>query len=79
MITTSSKLPFGKHKGMPINQCPVNYLKWMCKTMRDTDFHEYAIAAEQAIAEVKDNVPKADLEEAANEFLRNHGIDPKSL
>lgn len=78
MPTPDKKLPFGKHKGMTLRQCPTNYLQWMAEHLRQSDFHEWALAAEQALKSKKPREQHAeDLEHAADDFLKQHGVDPK--
>lgn len=63
---------------MPVEQCPADYLQWMSKNLRDSDLHEFAVAAE---AVLKTKGPRAkrqeNLDQAADDFLKEHGIDPK--
>ena len=79
-ITEKTRLPFGKHKGRSVASCPTDYLRWMLKNLFDTDFHEFACVAGTVVAR-RDAESKstAELEESADEFLRRHGVDPKSL
>ncbi len=80
MINENSRLTFGKHKGKKLKDCPNAYLTWMGKELRDTDFHAYAVVAKK-LAEDKNRELKdeKDLDKAADEFLRQHGINPKNL
>lgn len=79
-ITTSSKMTFGEHRGAKVKNLPDRYLKWMNTHLKDTDFHDWAIVAglELKIRE-KENRQVKDLEEQADEFLRQYGYDPKKL
>lgn len=80
MITENSRLTFGKHKGKKISTCPVGYLKWMADNLVDTDFHEYAIVARRiAKKREKEDIRTMNLEKAGDEFLKQHGIDPRGL
>ena len=73
-ITPNSKIPFGNIcKNRRIKDCPNDYLAWCAKTLLDTDFHEYALAAKQ---ELDDRSKDGSLEEQAEAFLRRHGVDP---
>ncbi len=78
MPNVRSKLPFGKHRGMPVEQCPTDYLQWMASKLRDTDFHEWALLAEQVLKTKKPRERKMqNLDQAADEFLKSHGVNPK--
>jgi len=74
-----TKFPFGKHRGMPIEQCPTAYLKWVSENLIDTDMHEFAVVAREVLEGRADDKKCHDIEEAADEFLRSHGIDPRNL
>ena len=81
MITKRTKIPFGKmHRGKYLNDCPSSYLQWVSTKLWDTDFHEFALVARAILGEreTEDSAP-LDLEQAADEFLRSHGINPKAL
>ena len=78
MATPRTRLPFGKHKGMPVEQCPVDYLKWIASKLRDTDMHEFAVAAEEVLKTKSPREKKLEnLDQAADDFLKQHGINPK--
>jgi hypothetical protein len=78
MPTTNSKLPFGKHRGMPLEQCPVDYLQWMASKLRDSDFHEWAVLAKEVLKTKSPRERKLEnLDQAADDFLKEHGVDPK--
>lgn len=78
MATPNTRLPFGKHKGMPVEQCPVDYLQWMANKLRDTDLHEFAVAAEEVLKTKSPREKKLqNLDQAADDFLKQHGINPK--
>jgi len=85
-ITENSRLTFGKHgpkrrrAGKKLCECPKDYLEWMANNLKNTDFHEWAIAAERFLQKRKEeDTPTKNLEEAADDFLRSHGFDPKKL
>lgn len=85
-ITENSRLTFGKHgpkrrrAGKKLCECPKDYLEWMTENLKDTDFHEWAIAAEKYLEKVQtEDAPIQNLNDAADDFLRSHGIDPKKL
>jgi hypothetical protein len=80
MTTENTRLPFGKHKGKRLRDCPPSYLTWMGENLIDSDFHEFALLARD-IAEKHQSEQQeaAALEEAGDEFLRKHGIDPKKF
>ena len=78
MATPRSRLPFGKHRGMPVEQCPVEYLQWMSRKLRDSDFHEWAVVAREVLKTKSKREQKTqDLDQAADDFLKRHGVDPK--
>ena len=80
MVTKNTRLPFGKHKGKKLKDCPASYLKWVSEHLTDSDFHSWSIAAKE-IFEIhkKEDKFTGDLEEAADDFLRKHGINPNNL
>lgn len=51
----------------------------MMNSLKDTDFHEWAMAAKKVLEtrEVED-APLEDLERQADDFLRQAGINPKN-
>jgi hypothetical protein len=52
----------------------------MAKDLLDTDFHEWAIAARDYLDRLeKEETSTQNLDDAADEFLRQHGINPKDL
>ena len=80
MISPDSKLSFGKYKGKKLKDCPITYLRWLGENLIDSNFHEYAYVAKDLADEYsKDDKHVGDLEEAADDFLRSKGIDPKNL
>jgi len=81
MVNQNTKIPFGRiYKGRRLKDCPDSYLRWIISHLWDTDLHEFAYVAKQIIErrEAIDS-PCCDLEQAADRFLQNHGIDPKKL
>ena len=73
-ITKNSIFTFGAHKGKRLSDCPDTYLSWMVANLKDTDFHIWAISAERLLQERKaSDTARPDLEEAANEILRQAG------
>lgn len=85
-ISENSRLTFGKHgpkgsrRGKKLCECPRTYLRWMAKDLIDTDFHEWAIAAQDFLDRVEsEEATLQNLDDAADEFLRQHNIDPKKL
>lgn len=77
MKTINSKMPFGKHKGVSIVKLPQAYLTWMTKNLRNSDFHEYAVLAEQVLnsSDIKMESHSANLDEQATAFLKSHGFN----
>lgn len=77
-ITPNTRVPFGtKCRGLKLSACPADYLQWMVDNLKDSDLHEWAIAAKAVLADPTRHVERS-VEEQANDFLRKHGIDPKS-
>jgi len=80
MITKNTKLTFGKYKGRKLKNCPPRYLKWVSEHLADSDFHAWAIIAKEVYQKRKEEDGVIDdLEKTADDFLRNHGINPKNL
>ena len=77
VVNENSKIPFGRmYKGRRLRNCPDSYVKWIASHLWDTDLHEFAYAAKQVMERrEKDDLPCHDLEQAADEFLREHGLD----
>ena len=73
-MTPETKLPFGKHKGLKLRECPRNYLEWMQKALLNTDLHEFAVAAKTTLELIQTDLHAEDLNKIADEFLRKHGI-----
>ena len=80
MPSRDSYLTFGIHKHRKLKDLPTHYLKWMSKNLIDTEFHEWALAAKEELETTRKYDSKwDDLEEQANQFLREHGVDPRAL
>ena len=77
MALPSDKMPFGKHKGTPINKLPTKYLKWMVKEFMGGDYDEFGKAALQVLKSptLKTEASSEDLDQQATEFLRDHGFN----
>lgn len=79
MVTERSRIPFGRapDKGKPLGEASTSFLKWMTLTLRDTDFHEWAIEAQKVLKKRADGEAsfqnEDNLEAQADAFLRNHG------
>jgi len=71
------KIPFGKYKGRHIEKLPRNYLEWIVANLKDTEFHKFALRAEEALKseEVRMEAAGEDLDRLADEFLSEHGFD----
>ncbi|MDX1681820.1 MAG: hypothetical protein R3336_01755 [Phycisphaeraceae bacterium] len=76
--TPDTRLTFGKHKGMSLRQCPIEYVRWVAENLRDSDLHEWALAADKTVEQRKGE-PEGlgDLEAQADELLRQAGENPK--
>ena len=77
----TDKFTFGKFKGVPIKDCPLSYLRWVANTMWNTNFHEWSVVAKEYLEsdEVKEEKQVSNLEDAADRFLRAHGVNPNDL
>ena len=66
---------FGKHRGTPVNQLPIDYLRWMSEKLVGTDFDEYAKLAIEALRSpsIRQEISNAHLESAADEILKRAG------
>lgn len=72
-VKPTKVLPFGKHAGKRLCDCPPNYLRWVAKNLIDSDFAPYAVTA-KALAEAEDDDKKSeDTELDADAFLLKHG------
>lgn len=68
-------LNFGKHNGKSISQLPTDYLRWLAK-QSNTDLEYWAGLAK---IELSERGEEEDLQAMADDFLRQHGIEPDSL
>lgn len=73
--TKNSRLTFGKHRGKKLGDLPDAYLKWLHANCWDTDFHEWALAAGEILAERKKDPLNntGDLEAQADQLLKDAG------
>ena len=80
-ITPQTKLPFSKrHKGVRLRDLPDGFLTWMQNNLKDTDFHDWAIAGEKEIERRQaEGTEVKDLEAQADDFLREAGYNPRKL
>lgn len=79
-ITENTKINFGNHRNTKVRDLPDGCLTWMSLHLRDTDFHRWAIAAGKEIERRKsDNMEVKDLEQQADDLLRQYGFDPKNV
>jgi len=84
-VTRNSKVPFGRpgNKGRPISAQPDSFLNWISDKLWDTDKHTWALAARDELEyrkkEKLEIQSQQQLENAADEFLKKHNIDPKTL
>lgn len=77
-IVPSSRLTFGKHRGKAMKDCPTDYLKWMSKNLAESDFFQWAQAADRVLKqrEKDTNIERPDLEAEADRILRDAGFKP---
>jgi hypothetical protein len=79
MVTRNTRLTFGKHKNKPLKSLDDSYLKWMVESM-SSDFEEWSKAAKAELdLRTSEDTVSGDLEEQADAFLRQHGVDPNDL
>lgn len=79
-ITPQTKIPFSKHKGTKLRDLPDGFLTWLTQNLKDSDFHNWALAAQKELERRQtENVQVKDLEQQADEFLRNAGFDPRKM
>ncbi len=82
-ITANSIVPFGAYgaKGKKLSIQTDTFLNWMVRTLMDSDKCAWAVAAKEELARRKKGKgtisTQSDLDAAAAEFLKKHGIDPK--
>ena len=83
MITANTRIPFGMHKGKKLGECPTKSLEWMVEKLWNSDLHEYAFMAKKLLktreSDIKDGLQCENLEEAADRFLREAGVDPSEF
>ena len=77
-VTSNSRIPFGPYKKMKMKDCPDRGLTWMVEHLVESDLCQFAQVAKQLLKERGENSVE-DLEKQADDFLREHGIDPKTL
>lgn len=53
-----SKMPFGKHKGKPIKEVPISYVKWMIGTIHDMQPSLYSALTKRIKAEENESAEK---------------------
>ena len=79
-ITCQSRIPFSKYKGTKLRDLPDGFLQWLIEKLMESDFHDWAAAAQTELQRRQaEGGTVQSLEEAANEFLRNAGYDPRKL
>ncbi len=74
-ITPNSRLTFGQHKGMKLSDCADDYLKWIVKNLWNGEFHMWAVAAKDVLAERESSgqQQQLSLEEQADAMLKQAG------
>lgn len=67
-------MTFGLHRGMHVEQLPLEYLKWMVVALKDTDYNEFGIRAEEVLKseEVRLEIINKDLDKIADDFLNDN-------
>ncbi|MBT3279560.1 MAG: hypothetical protein HN909_03930 [Phycisphaerales bacterium] len=84
-ITANSVVPFGAYgaKGKKLSLQTDTFLNWMVRTLMESDKCAWAHAAKEELARRKKGKGKGtistqgDLDTAAADFLKKHGINPK--
>lgn len=77
-ITGQTRIPFSKYKGTRLRDIPNGFLQWVIEKLADSDFQEWVVAAREELERrsVDLNETKS-LEEAADDFLKNAGYNPR--
>jgi hypothetical protein len=79
-VTPTSRVPFStQYRGKRLCDCPDKFLEWCSTKLRDTDLHEYAIAADEVIKDRAGDGKYRDLEAQADQILRRAGYDPRGM
>lgn len=68
-------IPFGKYKGRPITNLPIDYLRWLSQ-QTNNDLCYWAQLASKQLEIVSE---EHDLDSIADDFLRQHGYNPDRL
>lgn len=68
-------IPFGKYKGRPISNLPLDYLRWLSFQVNGDLDHWARLAKDQLVNIDQEN----DLDSLADDYLRQHGYDPNKL
>jgi len=80
LITQNTKIPFSKYRGTKLRDLPDGFLVWMESHLKDTDFHDWAVAGATEIARrSQESIQVKSLEQQADELLRSAGYNPKRL
>ena len=70
-----NKITFGKYRGLTFQQAPDNYLRWLSANAEIPGVRQCAqeaLRGHSSSEEIK-------LDEEANRFLRQHGLDPRAF
>ena len=76
-VTLETKIPFGRYRGSKMKNLPKSYLNWMTEKLKNTDFHEFALTAQKVLNTREKFVHEDDLDQAADDWLKQHGYDSK--
>ncbi len=74
-MVPSDRMPFGKYKGIPISKIPISYLEFMMPKLKGGDFSELGLLFEEILnsPKLRQEQKTADLDQAATDFLKDHG------
>lgn len=79
-ITGSTKIPFSTYKGTRLRDLPDGFLSWMTKKLGESDFYDWAKAAQQELdRRQEENRETKGLEQEADELLRGAGFNPHKM
>lgn len=75
-ITENTRFTFGQYKDKRrLREVPDSYLEWVKVNLKDSDFHEWAIAADTELQRRKrENDAVGSLEEQADLILQRAGF-----
>jgi uncharacterized protein (DUF3820 family) len=76
-VSLETKIPFGRNKGAKMKNLSKSYLNWIVEKLTNTDLHEFATVAQKVLDTRTELVHEDDLEQAGDEWLKQHGYNSK--